>query len=298
MRSIGPGADHGRRTVRFAAPDHHQRYAQDLSHLPGDGGEHDRRGRAAGDERRDPAQRRLLRRQDRVVLAQRAFGAHAVVDVGEGHNRATALRHLDGHREVGDREHRPVATDEPVEIARDPLAGRMGEQHRAVRSGIRAAVGVLVVDRLVALAAEQLVRTVVAECRDRGRVGEPDQAIGIHDPDRLRSGFEHGPEEVLGADSQAGHVDQRTGHAVVSDCSIESTRGANDGPTRPPRPAGGQAASAAVDRAATTRARAARVRARRNAAVARLCVSRRVSAAHSIAGSAPSSGTKRTPGVA
>ena len=224
MRSIAPGGDDGRGAVRLVAPDHHQRHAQDLSHLPCDGGEHLRRRRPAGHERRDPPQRRPLLREDGIVLAQHALGAQAVLDVGEGHDRAAALPHLDRHRDVGDGEERSVAPDEPVQIARDRLAGGPREQHRAVRGGIGRPVRVLVVDRLVAVAPEQLVRAVVAERVDRGGVGEPDQAVGIDDPDRLRSRLQHGAEEILRADAQAGQIGQGIRHAELR-CAIESTPG-------------------------------------------------------------------------
>ena len=60
-----------------------------------------------------------------------------------------------------------------------------------------------IVDRLVAVPADQVVRIVVAESGNRGRVGESDQPFGIDYPDRLRDGPQHGCEEVLGADPQA-----------------------------------------------------------------------------------------------
>jgi len=65
---------------------------------------------------------------------------------------------------------------------------------------------VLVVDRLVALTPEELVRPLVAERGDRGRVGEADHAVVIHDPYRLRDRLQHPGEEVLGGDAQAGEV--------------------------------------------------------------------------------------------
>jgi hypothetical protein len=52
----------------------------------------------------------------------------------------------------------------------------------------------------VAVAPEQLVRAVVAERRDRGGIGELDQAVGIHHPDRLRDRLQHSGQETLGSD--------------------------------------------------------------------------------------------------
>jgi hypothetical protein len=60
-----------------------------------------------------------------------------------------------------------------------------------------------VVDRLVAVAPEQLIRAVIPQGRDRGGVGEPDHAVGIDDPDRLRDRLQHGGEKILGTDPQA-----------------------------------------------------------------------------------------------
>ena len=60
-----------------------------------------------------------------------------------------------------------------------------------------------IVDRLVTVPPDQVIRDVIAESRNRGRVRESDQPFGIDYPHRLRDGPQHGPEEVLGADPQA-----------------------------------------------------------------------------------------------
>jgi hypothetical protein len=174
-----------------------------VRHLPGHGGEHVRRAGAAGHQRRHPAQRTLLCREDRVALPQHVLGPQPVLDVGERHDRPAALRHVDRYRDIRDREHRSVAPEEPVEVARDRLARRSRQQHWALGGRIRGPVRVPVVDRLVAVAPEKLVRAVIAERRDRGRVGEPDKAVGIHDPDRLRGCAQYSGEEILGADLPA-----------------------------------------------------------------------------------------------
>jgi hypothetical protein len=62
------------------------------------------------------------------------------------------------------------------------------------------------VDRLVARSAQQLIRPLAAEGGDRGRVGEPDEALGINDPDRLRGRLQHAGEQLIGVDVQAGDV--------------------------------------------------------------------------------------------
>ena len=59
-RPLTPGAHHGCRAITLEAPDVDDRHVQELSDLPGDGGEHLGRRRAVGDDRRDPPQRRLL----------------------------------------------------------------------------------------------------------------------------------------------------------------------------------------------------------------------------------------------
>jgi hypothetical protein len=64
----------------------------------------------------------------------------------------------------------------------------------------------------VAAAPEQLAGVVVAERLDRGGIGEPDHAVGIHDPDRLRGGLQHRGEELLRVDLQARQISQRTRH--------------------------------------------------------------------------------------
>ena len=186
-----------------------------LADLPGDRGEHLGRLRPAGHQRRDPPQRALARRQHGFVLVEHPLGAHAVVDVGEGDDGAAALGQVDRHRDVRDREHRPVAADEPVQLAGDGLAARPREQQRALRRREGAAVGMLVVDRLVAVAPGQLLGVVVAERGDRGRVGEPDHTVGIHDPDRLPRRLQHGGEEILSEDPQAGEIGQGIGHEML-----------------------------------------------------------------------------------
>jgi hypothetical protein len=77
-------------------------------------------------------------------------------------------------------------------------------------------------DRFVAVAPDQLVRAVVAERLDRGRVREPDHAVAIDDPDRLRGRPEHRGEEVLGTNEQPFKVDQRFGQTqppITSECT-------------------------------------------------------------------------------
>ena len=79
--------------------------------------------------------------------------------------------------EVRDRELRAVAPEEQSSSARDRLARRAREEHRALLGGTRTA-SVAVVDRLVAVAPEQLVGALVAQRRDRRGVREADQASG------------------------------------------------------------------------------------------------------------------------
>lgn len=80
--------------------------------------------------------------------------------------------------EVRDRELRAVAPEEQSSSARDRLARRAREEHRELLGGTRTAIRVAVVDRLVAVAPEQLVGALVAQRCDRRGVREADQASG------------------------------------------------------------------------------------------------------------------------
>jgi hypothetical protein len=82
-----------------------------------------------------------------------------------------------------------------------------------------------IVDRLVAVVPEQLVRAVIPQRRDRRGVGEPDPIVVIHDPDRLRGRFQYCSEEVLGIDVRANQVGEGMGHAKPPS-TVESTLGA------------------------------------------------------------------------
>jgi hypothetical protein len=62
------------------------------------------------------------------------------------------------------------------------------------------------VDRLVAVASQELVGVLVAERLERSGIRKPDQAVRVHDPDRLSRRIENGREEVLGTDAQASEV--------------------------------------------------------------------------------------------
>jgi hypothetical protein len=89
-------------------------------------------------------------------------------------------------------------------------------------------VRVLVVDRLVAVAPEQVVGPLVAERRDRGGVGEPDHVVGIDDADRLRGRGAHGGKEILRTDPQASQIGEgMRWHANPPDTN-ESTFGPTD----------------------------------------------------------------------
>ena len=228
-----PVADRGHHAVLVA--DHGGGIGtEELSHLLRDGTEQLRRRRTLGDERGDAAQRRLLvgepgelvaqrrvlRPQAGVGPAQRLLQPQPVLDVGEGHDGAAAAVHLERDRRVGDGEHRAVAPDEPVEVARDLLAGRERPEERAVGGGERRPAQVPVVDRRMALAPRELLRSLVAQRADRRRVGEPDHALGIDDPDGLLGRLEHGGEELLDTEPQAGEIDKGLGHPRASGLSL------------------------------------------------------------------------------
>jgi hypothetical protein len=171
------------------------------------------------------------------VLAQHLFAGRTVLDIRERHHGAPAVAHLERHRDVGDREYRAVAPNEPVQIACDGLARGPREQHRRVGGGVRRPVRVPVVDRLVAVAPEQVVRAVIAERGDRGGVGEPDHPFGIHHPDRLNACADWAtPQEPDPADpDQEGQGPPPRGPSLwqqLAGMEIETSGGGDD---RPPR---------------------------------------------------------------
>jgi hypothetical protein len=215
MRMFAPGADHGGGLAGPVAPQRDHGQPDHLADLPGDRRQHLRRCRAARHERRDPPQRRPLRGEDLIVLAQLAFGSLAILDVGERHDRTAAFRHIDRHGGVGDGEHRSIAPEEPLQITRDRLACGPREQHRAILGGIRRAVRAAVVNRVVAAAPEQLVRVFIAQRCDGGRVREPDDAVRIDHPDRLCGRTQDSGEEILGTNPQASEIDQGVRHAKL-----------------------------------------------------------------------------------
>jgi cation diffusion facilitator family transporter len=102
-------------------------------------------------------------------------------------------------------------TWQSFQVTCDGLARRPRKQQWAVRSGIRRPVRVPVMDPLVAVGAEQLVRTVIPQRRDRGRVGKPDPVVAIDDPNRLCR-LQNGGEEILGIDPKASQIGQGMGH--------------------------------------------------------------------------------------
>ena len=120
-----------------------------------------------------------------VALAGHLREAPTLFDVREGDHGPASGGRLDRRRPVFDREHRAVAADEPVLVGVDRFAGLARAQHRAVLNWVRCAVGMLVVDRLVAGLALKFGSLVVAERRDRGWVGEADVPRRVDDPDRL-----------------------------------------------------------------------------------------------------------------
>ena len=207
MRPVAPGADDGRGAVAFDAPDHDQGHAQDLGQLPRDGGEDIRRRRSADHEHRDATQRRLLRLEEGLVPALLPFP--------EGDHGAMTTRHVDGHRHLGHGEARAVAPDEPVPIGLERLSPPLGEQHRALRGGIRRPVRAVTVHGFMAPTATQLLGAVIPQRFQRGRVGEPDHVVGIRDPDGCSRRFQHGCEDIAGADVQAGKIIQEVGHTSL-----------------------------------------------------------------------------------
>ena len=95
MRSIAPRADAPSPCRRVRSARSPPAAVRAPGHLPRDRGEHLRRCRPAGHQRRDPPQRALARASTASCSRSSLLGAQALLDVGEGHDGAAALRHLD-----------------------------------------------------------------------------------------------------------------------------------------------------------------------------------------------------------
>src|SRR6266403_6156556 len=92
----------------------------------------------------------------RVALPYRLFRRQTLGDVGEGQDRPTPAWCVDRCRPPRDRDHRPIAADEPLVLAVHRFTGLPWPQHRALRLRVGGAVLALVVDCLVAGLAPQL----------------------------------------------------------------------------------------------------------------------------------------------
>ena len=146
-----------------------------------------------------------------VALAHGALGREVVLDVGERGHRPAPAGEVEGRRRVGDRQDRAVLAHEPVLVHLVGLAGQPGVRHRAVLGRVRAAVGVLVVDGVVAGLADQLGGVVVAQRPHGRRVGVAEHAVLVDDPDRLGDLGEDRVALAQGLLGLAlpGHVDER-----------------------------------------------------------------------------------------
>jgi hypothetical protein len=174
VRAVAPLPDHRRLPAGVVPPHRDHRKRDHLSDLPGDRYEHVGRRRPAAHDRRETPQRGLLYGEHLIPLALCALAEQTILDVGERHDRPAPIWHVEWCRRVRDAEHGPVATEEPIEVARDRFAGRSRAQHRALRGGIGTAVGTMVVNRRVAVPTDQLVRILVPERSNGGGVGESD----------------------------------------------------------------------------------------------------------------------------
>src|SRR5271167_1864758 len=85
-----------------------------------------------------------------VAFPYGLFGGETLGDVGEGEDRPTPAGHVDWCRPPRDREHRPIAADEPLVVAVHRFTSLAGPQHWALRLRIGRAVWALVVDRVMA----------------------------------------------------------------------------------------------------------------------------------------------------
>ena len=118
-----------------------------------------------GGARQPRARARQLLRAGLLGGGARAcrLGLQPLGDVAEDDDGAGPLVGLKRRRGVGHRHHRAVAADEPVLLDAHRAPARARLQQRALLGRERRAVGSRVVDRGVAVAAQQLVGAVVAE---------------------------------------------------------------------------------------------------------------------------------------
>ena len=79
-------------------------------------------------------------------------------------------------------------------------------------------------DRGVARPAEQLIRRLVPEGRQSGRIREPDQPLGIDDPDRLGDRLQHRGEEVLSLDLPATEISEGNRHGARASLTSRKPR--------------------------------------------------------------------------
>ena len=124
--------------------------------------------------RRAPARRSRGRARPRTPAARRCRGRRRP--------RARPSSVSSGAEEYADRHHRPVAAHEPVLLDAHRAPARARPQQRALLGRERRAVGARVVDRGVAVAADQLLGAVVAE---HGEPGGVDQAHLAARPDEI-----------------------------------------------------------------------------------------------------------------
>jgi hypothetical protein len=105
------------------------------------------------------------------LVVERHRGPHAAVDL----QRDAVDR---------DRDHAAVLADPPVAFDADRLTAQRGVSNRAVLGGVWRSVGVLVVDRVVARTADQLVVAVVSQQLDGCVVHEGDAVVPVYEPQR------------------------------------------------------------------------------------------------------------------
>jgi hypothetical protein len=141
----------------------------------------------------DPALRRMgLRGADRrgVALTGSGLDALPLGDVGERDDDPSSGREVDRGRPPCDREQRAVPADEELILAVGGMPGQPWRKEHAAVTGRPA--GRLVVDRRVALLAEELRLVAVTQRRDGGGIREADAPRGVDHPDGLR----HVPQDA------------------------------------------------------------------------------------------------------
>ncbi len=125
------------------------------------------------------------------------LGAAAIGHVAEDHHRPAATAHVHRSRRVGHRNEGPISADEPVLVHVHCLSGHPWPQQRTLGLRKRPAIRVLVMDRRVAPASDQVGFSAVSEDAQRCRIGEQDDTGVVDGVDGVDHALEQRRDELL-----------------------------------------------------------------------------------------------------